>query len=160
MLSGVVLFLRVEFERELKAQDRADGRVNRLQKAEQALLRVLYVEDNDYVRDMTLCLLDRPSRVVSACKSAEEALDIFHRDPFDVVVTDVSLPNMSGVELAKRVRGLAPRTWVILASGYQLPTTDGALGENVRVIAKPFEEEELDKIFSEIRAATRGASSN
>src|SRR5262245_23116503 len=66
-------------------------------------LRILFVEDNEYVRDLTLSLLESEDRDVFACRSAEEALDKFRRRSFDVVITDVSLPLMSGVELAKRV---------------------------------------------------------
>jgi|SRR5882724_7420155 len=121
-----------------------------------ASLRILVVEDNDYVRDLTLCLLEGEGREVLACKSAEEALDVFRRTGFDVVITDVSLPNMSGVELAKRVLERAPATWVIIASGYQLPTGLDKLGPHVRVMTKPFESEKMDAIFDEIRGAGVG----
>jgi len=127
-----------------------DSPPNREQAAQQALLRVLYVEDNDYVRDLTLCLLEHPTRQIVACKTGEEALDIFRRKPFDVLMTDVSLPNMSGVELAKRVRDLMPRVWVVLASGYQFPKDIEGLGANVRAMPKPFESEDLDALFREI----------
>ncbi len=119
----------------------------------QMKLRVLFVEDNDYVRDLTVCLLESADREVVAFASAEEAYEEFKHNPFDVVVTDVSLPKMSGIDLTKRLVAIAPDTWFIIASGYQLPPGVEKLGEHVRVMSKPFESEKIDVIFAEVRAA-------
>jgi CheY-like chemotaxis protein len=113
-------------------------------------LRVLFVEDNDYIRDLTLCLLEAPNREVSAFGSAEEALAQFKHRPFDVLITDINLPKMSGIELAKRALALQPETWVIVASGYQLPPDIEKLGKHVRAMTKPFESDQIDAIFAEI----------
>lgn len=118
-------------------------------------LRILFVEDNDYVRDLTLSLLENEGREVVACASAEEALDLFRSRPFDVVITDVSLPRMSGVELARRVLEVAPETWIVIASGYQLPTGLDHLGAHVRVMMKPFEHDQVNMLLGEIRVARR-----
>lgn len=122
-----------------------------------ARLRVLFVEDNDYVRDLTLCLLEGADREVNAFRSAEEALAEFKRGPYDVLITDVNLPKMSGIELAKRLLALDPEMWIIIASGYQLPADVQKLGKHVRAMTKPFESEQIDQIFSEI-AVARGIS--
>ena len=71
-------------------------------------LRILYVEDNPLVREVTCELLAQPTRQILATASAEEALDVFKRDAFDVVLTDVSLPAMSGLEMARQMLRLSP----------------------------------------------------
>ena len=121
-------------------------------------LRILYVEDNDNIRELTLSLLEHEDREIVARKSAEEALEEFQRNRFDVVITDISLPEMSGIDLVKRVIEGAPRTWFVLASGYQLPPEIERLGPHVRAVTKPFESETIDALLAEIRSATVNAA--
>jgi CheY-like chemotaxis protein len=113
-------------------------------------LRILYVEDNDLVRSITQELLAQPSRTVVAVASAEEALKLFESDVFDVVVTDVSLPAMSGLDLARRLLQRAPAMPIIIATGYKLTSENAALGERTRVITKPFEQEQIDRLLNEL----------
>jgi CheY-like chemotaxis protein len=113
-------------------------------------LRILYVEDNDLVRSITHELLTQPSRTVVAVASAEEALKLFESDVFDVVVTDVSLPAMSGLDLARRLLQRAPAMPIIIATGYKLTSENTALGERTRVITKPFEQEQIDRLLNEL----------
>jgi CheY-like chemotaxis protein len=113
-------------------------------------LRILYVEDNDLVRGITHELLAQPSRTVVAVASAEEALKLFESDVFDVVVTDVSLPAMSGLELARQLLQRVPGVPIIIATGYRLSSENTALGERTRVITKPFEQEQIDQLLNEL----------
>jgi CheY-like chemotaxis protein len=113
-------------------------------------LRILYVEDNDLVRSITHELLAQPSRTVVAVASAEEALKLFESDVFDVVVTDISLPAMSGLDLARRLLQRAPAVPIIIATGYKLTSESTALGERTRVITKPFEQEQIDELLNEL----------
>jgi CheY-like chemotaxis protein len=113
-------------------------------------LRILYVEDNELVRAITHELLAQPSRTVVAVGSAEEALKLFESEVFDVVVTDVSLPAMSGLELARRLLQRAPAVPVIIATGYALTSESTALGERARVITKPFEQQQIDQLLDEL----------
>jgi two-component system cell cycle response regulator CpdR len=115
-----------------------------------APLRILYVEDNDLVRGITHELLAQPSRKVVAVASAEEALKLFESDVFDIVVTDVSLPAMSGLDLARRLLQLAPAVPIIIATGYGLTSENTALGERTRVITKPFEQAQIDQLLNEL----------
>lgn len=124
-----------------------------MNESSQAPLRILFVEDNDYVRDLTLCLLEDGGREVTAFASAEEALSAFQSSPFDVVITDVSLPGISGIEFARRVLKIAPDTWCVIASGYQMPADLNQLGARVRSMTKPFESEQIDALLTEVRNA-------
>ena len=116
-------------------------------------LRVLFVEDNDNVRELSVCILQSDNRDVVALASGEAALESFYKDPCDVVITDVSLPGISGIDLAKRLLKIAPDLWVIIASGYQLPLGLDKLGPNVRAITKPFESEQVEALLAEVVAS-------
>jgi CheY-like chemotaxis protein len=113
-------------------------------------LRILYVEDNDLVREITLEILSQPSHTVVAVASAEEALELFEPDAFDVVVTDISLPAMSGLDLAREILQRDRTVPVIVATGYNLQGENFGLGERARVITKPFDQEQFDQLLNEL----------
>lgn len=117
------------------------------------LLRALFVEDNDYLREIIGELLQEEGLAVTACANAEEAEAEFLREPYPLVITDVSLPKMSGTDLAKRLLGAAPSTWVVFSSGYALDRGLTQFGPNVRSLPKPFEVEALQALLLEIRAS-------
>jgi two-component system, cell cycle response regulator CpdR len=114
-------------------------------------LRVLFVEDNAYIRESVEILLRSPDREIISCESAEKAVAAFALRPFDVLITDVSLPNMSGTELARHILEFYPETWIVFCSGYALPGLTG-LGPNVRSLPKPFDPVEMDRLLCNIRA--------
>ena len=116
-------------------------------------LRILYVEDNDIVREVTSELLAQDQRQIVACATAEEALEKFAAEPFDVVITDVSLPVMSGIELARSILKLKPNLPIILASGYDLDFAVENWAGNVRSIIKPFEALEIEALMSKLISA-------
>ena len=122
-------------------------------RAENALMRILYVEDNVVVRELTHELLSQDQRHVVAMATAEQALREFKQQPFDVVITDVSLPAMSGLELIQNILDLKPQTPIIVASGYDLDLNLKRWGPNVRGIVKPFEPDEIDALITELCAA-------
>jgi two-component system cell cycle response regulator CpdR len=123
-------------------------------------LRILYVEDNEIVREVTAELLAQDQRQIVACATAEEALEEFGRNPFDVVITDVSLPVMSGIELARCILTLKPQMPIIIASGYDLDFGIENWGANVRSIIKPFEAIEIEALMQKLigdQALPRGS---
>jgi CheY-like chemotaxis protein len=111
---------------------------------------VLYIEDNALVREITCELLAGDLREVIAVGSAEEALVALKDNRFDIVVTDVSLPAMSGIDLARQVQRLTPAMPIILASGYPLDMAKLKLGPTIRSIRKPFDTQQLDALIQEL----------
>jgi CheY-like chemotaxis protein len=114
------------------------------------VLNILYVEDNALVREVTSELLAQDHRQVCACDSAEEALKKFGEKSFDVVITDVSLPIMSGIELARSILRINPQLPIIIASGYALDFGLERWGSNVRSIVKPFESSDIETLITEL----------
>ncbi|HEX3382430.1 MAG TPA: response regulator transcription factor RqpR [Paraburkholderia sp.] len=84
-------------------------------------LRILIVEDHAVVRQgVRQLLLDRGvAREVAEAKSGSEALDSVVHQSFDVVLLDISLPDMNGVEVLKRLKRKAPRVAVLMFSMYR-----------------------------------------
>ncbi len=78
---------------------------------------ILLVDDDDIIRD-TLCELLSSDYQCREANTAEEALKELEAQPFDVVLTDISMPGLSGSDLLTLVRNLYPETRVIIVSGF------------------------------------------
>ena len=80
------------------------------------MAEILIVDDDDVIRDTLDELLSSEYRCETA-ETAEKALDKLAAASFDVVLTDISMPGLSGLELLQRVLELYPETPVIIISG-------------------------------------------
>ncbi|AVO48702.1 response regulator [Melaminivora suipulveris] len=119
-------------------------------------MRILYVEDNAELRDTIAMLMEAPSRTIVACANAEQALDHEARQgPFDLVVTDVSLPGMSGTELSRTLLARDAQRRIVLCSGYALQGEE-AQGPRVQVLHKPFDIEALEDLLDAVQAEVQG----
>jgi DNA-binding response OmpR family regulator len=114
-------------------------------------MRVLFVEDNPDVREAVAVLLQEQALEVLTCASAESAEAAFSAGRFDLLLTDVSLPAMSGVELARRLLRQRPELWVVFLSGYAMEAHLETLGPRVRCLRKPFHPEALHGLIEDIR---------
>jgi signal transduction histidine kinase len=81
-------------------------------------LRVLIVEDEDSIRRFLAAGLVRLGHQARLTSNAEEAMAAFAEQPFDVVLTDLGLPGISGEEVARRITERAPGVPVILLTGW------------------------------------------
>ena len=116
--------------------------------------RILYVEDNSIVREVTAELLAQEQRDIVAVATAEEALREFREHSFNIVITDVSLPQMSGLDLARKILDIDPKVPIIVASGYYLDLSLQKWGPNIRAIVKPFEAADIDALIAELCKAS------
>jgi two-component system response regulator PilR (NtrC family) len=80
------------------------------------MAEILVVDDDEIIRD-TLCELLSQDHACQTADTAEQALRKLQSQGFDVVLTDVSMPGLSGLELLNRVVQLYPGTPVIIISG-------------------------------------------
>jgi DNA-binding NtrC family response regulator len=80
------------------------------------MAEILVVDDDEIIRE-TLCELFSQDHACHAAGTAEEALARLQAQAFDVVLTDVSMPGLSGMDLLNRVVALYPGTPVIIISG-------------------------------------------
>jgi two-component system response regulator PilR (NtrC family) len=77
--------------------------------------RILIVDDEASVRSLLVDLLGDTYRC-DAASNAEEALSLIERDSYDVILSDIMMPGMNGIELLGRVRQRKPETTVIMVS--------------------------------------------
>jgi PAS domain S-box-containing protein len=108
--------------------------------------RVLVVEDRDVVRDLTRDVLEASGFEVSAVPGGREALvAVAASEPFDLLLTDVVMPEMSGPELAMQLRAQNARLPVLYMSGYtdDVLSADELSQEATAFLRKPFGNAEL-----------------
>ena len=105
------------------------------------LTRVLFVEDEDSVRAFAVRALKKKGYNVIGCNSAENALDYFEKDnKFDLLITDMVMPGLSGAQLTKIIKEKSPSIKVILASGYSEEIVRQELdnSEDFEFMTKPY----------------------
>jgi diguanylate cyclase (GGDEF)-like protein len=85
-------------------------------------LKLLYVEDDDALREETLFLLGNFFDVIVACANGQEALEAFHQQAFDIVLSDVRMPHMDGLELVEALRKIDEHLPIMLLSAYNEAT--------------------------------------
>ena len=106
--------------------------------------RVILVEDESAVRDLVARILLRAGYQVTDFGSAEPALEL-ELEEYDLLLSDVMLPGMNGLELARKLTEKRPSLKVLLMSGYSEGVLDqqGNSTEDFPFIHKPFELSEL-----------------
>ena len=122
--------------------------------------RVLVVEDEPAVRDMTTQLLERAGFDVLAVADGVEALSIARMaQPIEVLVTDVIMPNLSGIELAEQMMDRYPTLGVVLLSGYTAETLDieRVTGRGAMFVPKPVTSSQLLETVLHAVASRRAA---
>ncbi len=115
---------------------------------------ILLVEDDDQVRAVVKGILRRQGYTVIEAPSAGEALlaNEQHRDPIQLLLSDVVLPRMSGPDLADRIRLSRPEVKVLFMSGYtdEAITRHGLLGSGVPFVQKPITPDLLARRVREV----------
>ena len=114
--------------------------------------KALVVDDQDDVREMAMALFTSLGYEVLSASNGSDALDLLRRTPdIDVLFSDVVMPGMSGLKLAKEARALIPGLKIILASGYAPQAlTEGADIFDFGFISKPYT---LAQILKQLRTA-------
>ena len=116
-------------------------------------LRILVVDDEETIRGILSRVLGQEGYQVTVAESGEEALEIFGKDPHPLVLTDIRMGGMSGMELLTEIRGIHSETQVIIMSSYaSLETAIEALRLGAYdYMVKPFED--LDLVTAAISRA-------
>ncbi|MFA5808181.1 MAG: response regulator [bacterium] len=110
---------------------------------------ILLVEDSDVVREVIARMLEDVGFTVLKASGGEEALSLSRRGdvPFDLLLTDIVMPEMGGVELADRVAAEQPGARILFMTGYaeEVVVNEGILGKHRECIGKPFTQEQITK---------------
>ena len=116
------------------------------------IMKILVVEDNFDAQTILCELLEMLDYQAQGVASAEEALDKLPL--FDILLTDLNLPGMSGVELAQKSNAMDPTKPIIISSGMDISTQ---LQFEVQVLPKPFSVTVLSEILEKAKNLVRTA---
>ena len=110
--------------------------------------RILLVEDERVVREALRLLFTQDSHTVVEANNGAEAFTLFHRQKFDLVVTDFEMPFIKGDELATRIRRVAPNQPILMITAFShRPSIDNPVNA---VVSKPFDSARLRKLMNDL----------
>ena len=110
---------------------------------------VLFVDDEESILTTLRRSFKDLDVVIFTAMSGEEGLAIFKKESIDLIVADVMMPEMNGIEFLRQVMELDPNTKRLILTGYaEMESVIEALSEGYaqQVIRKPLEEEQLKQI--------------
>ncbi|NDY43301.1 sigma-54-dependent Fis family transcriptional regulator [Dissulfurirhabdus thermomarina] len=124
--------------------------------------RILIVDDDAAIRDGSAQVLGRAGHEISEAATGREALDLLGRYAFDLILLDLKMPDINGLDLLRRIREQDPAVPVVMITAYG--TMENAveamrLGAN-DFLSKPFEPEELRLVVDRTLQARRLALEN
>jgi PAS domain S-box-containing protein len=115
---------------------------------------ILVVEDEEALIEMVLLLLESKGYHVFTARDGKEAVEIFrqHKQEIDIVLTDMGLPGMTGVDEFKMLKEIAPDVKVVFASGFFDPVikSDLYIGGAKGFIQKPYSPDEILRKIREV----------
>jgi two-component system cell cycle response regulator CpdR len=122
------------------------------------MIRILLAEDDDSMREYLARALERNGYAVTSVDRGTAALPLLESDSFDLLLTDIVMPEMDGIELAQRANVIAPNMRVMFITGFAAVTLkSGATPHDAKVLSKPFHLRDLvlevDRMF-QIGSAT------
>ena len=122
---------------------------------------ILVVDDEPPITFFLVQVLEHLGHSVKACLSSEDAFRVFVKQPnsFDLIITDMGMPGMTGLELAEKIKAINPNVPIMICTGYSEHVT----AENYHrmglagFVAKPFNTELLVKEVGRVMGEARSA---
>jgi CheY-like chemotaxis protein len=105
--------------------------------------RILVVDDDDDVRTVATAIIEELGYEVDSAAGGEAALTALRTGGYQLLITDLAMPGMNGLDLARHARSVAPQTPVLFASGYADVQTFGDELTEELVLEKPYRVAEM-----------------
>ncbi|QGP80034.1 cell cycle two-component system response regulator CpdR [Sphingobium sp. CAP-1] len=103
------------------------------------MVRILLAEDDESMRVYLARALERSGYEVVSVATGVEALPYINSDRFDLLLTDIVMPEMDGIELAQHAAQVAPETRIMFITGFAAVTLKaGKAVPQAKVLSKPF----------------------
>ncbi len=120
---------------------------------------ILVVDDEEGLREGLSRLLEGEGYAIVAAETGEEALQILKQSHIDLVLTDMRMPGMSGIDLLKKIRESYGELGVIILTGYgQIESYIEAMNFGaIEYVSKPFKVNELKFIVNKVLTEHAGA---
>jgi two-component system cell cycle response regulator CpdR len=122
------------------------------------MIRILLAEDDTVMREYLTRALEKSGYAVAAVDRGTAAIPLLEAERFDLLLTDIVMPEMDGIELAQKAADIAPDMRVMFITGFAAVTLKaGSSMPQAKVLSKPFHLRELvmevDRMF-EVGSAT------
>ncbi|HEY7512843.1 MAG TPA: HD domain-containing phosphohydrolase, partial [Vicinamibacteria bacterium] len=121
------------------------------------VLKVLLVDDHAPVLRFLALAFKSNGCIVATAASAEEAFDLLSQQTFDLVVSDIKMPGLSGLDVLRAVKGRQPGAPVVLITG--MPSVDSAVfglrNQAFDYLTKPFSVEDVHNLLQRVREERR-----
>jgi PAS domain S-box-containing protein len=113
--------------------------------------RILVIEDEETIRDVLVRTLAQVPHEVTTAENGEKGIQLFQKERFDMVLTDLGMPGLSGWEVCKRIKEMSPRTPVGMITGWGTEVDQEKVKETGLdfLISKPFDFQQLLKAVNE-----------
>jgi CheY-like chemotaxis protein len=114
--------------------------------------RILVVDDEESIRDLCARVLSRAGFAVVTAANGEEAVARLRREAFDLIISDIRMPGISGLEVLEAAKASLPGIRVVLITGFGTPEMLGRAQQSGadRILTKPFNPMELLAAVREI----------
>jgi two-component system cell cycle response regulator CpdR len=117
------------------------------------MIRILLAEDEDAMRTYLARALENAGYSVAAVDRGTAAVPLLQEEHFDLLLSDIVMPEMDGIELAQRCAELSPATKVMFITGFAAVTLKASReAPQAKVLSKPFHLKDLvmevDRMFS------------
>ena len=102
-------------------------------------IKILLAEDDDAMRTYLERALDKAGYAVTSVGSGMEAVPLLESEHFDLLLSDIVMPEMDGIELAQRCAEISPQTKVMFITGFAAVTLRASREQpQAKVLSKPF----------------------
>lgn len=103
------------------------------------MIRILLAEDDNSMREYLARALEKVGYLVTSVDRGTLALPLIETNTFDLLLTDIVMPEMDGIELAQRAAVIAPEMRVMFITGFAaVALKTGATQPQAKVLSKPF----------------------
>jgi len=133
----------LRFDQESKEEDQEDRRLD-----------ILAIDDQEIIRELLSGMLDQLGYNVMVCPTGLEGVEAFKAGHFDLVITDIGLPDIDGWEVVDRIKSHQPDVPVIMISGWGLDEEvekAGKFGIDY-ILPKPFRLENLSELIEKVKS--------
>lgn len=119
------------------------------------MLKILLAEDDSDMRRFLVKALEQAGYAVAAFDNGQAAFDRLREEPFELLLTDIVMPEMDGIELARRATALDPDIRVMFITGFAAVALncDNETPRDAKILSKPFHLRDLVNEVDKLLAA-------
>lgn len=114
--------------------------------------KILIVEDNPHMSTLLCDILEILDFQSSKAQDGEEALNLLQSEEFDMVITDLKMPKIGGMELLNSIKTTQPQLPVVVITAYERPSTQDEIfkAKADGFLAKPFTVREMEALLRKV----------